>query len=349
MDTRLATTHGTRRRLLATIVAVVIVVPLAATSTTLASSAACRVTNLDTGSVQDGLQAAVDAATAGHRLTVEGTCHGTTIIAKDLVITGIEAESLDRPTLDGDGLGTVVTVLGVAVTIEGLTIEGGVMPWTTKVDGGGIKNKRGTLTLRDVTVRGNKARRGSGIFNTGTLSLDAGSRISSNANRGSGFGAGVYNQGTLAMNGASSISENDARNGSGVYLDRGTLTMNDHSAITDNEWNGLYARRGTVVMNGHSSIRGTALGGGVRLREDSALTMNGSSTIAGNHSTNNAGGVWVHDGSTLTMNDAATITRNTGGAGIYVYGGTLVGVICAPKANANVFDNTPDDCEPRSP
>jgi hypothetical protein len=54
------------------------------------------------------------------------------------------------------------------------------------------------------------------------------------------------------------------------------------------------------------------------------------------------------------MNDSATITGNTAdlddprvslGGGIWSYRGTLRGVTCAPHANANVFDNSPDDCD----
>jgi hypothetical protein len=55
----------------------------------------------------------------------------------------------------------------------------------------------------------------------------------------------------------------------------------------------------------------------------------------------------------LTMNDSATITRNTAfanvrprGGGVRDGGGRLVGVICGPNANANVFDNSPVDCYP---
>jgi hypothetical protein len=104
-------------------------------------------------------------------------------------------------------------------------------------------------------------------------------------------------------------------------------------------------------MNDHSSIRDNTHSGGVGLYEGSSLTMNDSSTITGNRGIV-AGGVMVEDGSVLTMRDSATITRNTsdarlrpGSGGVYA-AGTLRGVICAPNANANVFDNSPDDCYP---
>ena len=144
MDTRLTTTRSTWPRLLAAIVAVLIAVMQAAVAPTLAASAACRVTNLDTAMVEDALQAAVDAASAGQHLTVEGTCHGTTVIDKDLVITGIETGSSGRPTLDGDGEGTVVRVLRLlTVTIEDLTIEHGAASASRYGRiGGGIRTGR---------------------------------------------------------------------------------------------------------------------------------------------------------------------------------------------------------------
>jgi hypothetical protein len=55
------------------------------------------------------------------------------------------------------------------------------------------------------------------------------------------------------------------------------------------------------------------------------------------------------------MNDSATITDNAArwspGGGVWVSsdGGTLVGVVCAPKRDANVFGNSPDDCHQRQP
>ena len=50
------------------------------------------------------------------------------------------------------------------------------------------------------------------------------------------------------------------------------------------------------------------------------------------------------------MRDSATITQNiadSAGGGVYSYRGDLVGVICAPNANANVFDNSLNDCRAR--
>jgi hypothetical protein len=340
MDTRLSTTRVTWLLLLAAVVALALVMALGATSASAGSPTDCRVRNTDTGETYTALQAAVDTASAGHRLTVEGTCHGTTVIGKDLVISGIGTETSGQPTLDGDRLDSVVTVVRVVVTLEDLTIEHGGSSLSGR-NGGGLANRMGTVTLRDVIVRDNSGRPpgGGGILNTGRLTLAGASRVSDR----------VYNRGTLTMNGASSISQSGSV---GLDLRGGTLTMNDRSSIRDNGKSGVRAWGGTIVMNDRSSIRGHRHGGGVRLY-DASLTMNDSSIIKGNRALMEGGAVAMDEGSALTMNDSATITANAAdlgssshdfhGGGVYSYrGGTLVGVTCGP--GGNVYGNTPDDC-----
>ena len=156
VGSRRAPASWRRSSLIATSVALV-VLACSGCSRTSAASTDCLVTNVRHGQTFTALQAAVDAASPGQRLTVEGTCHGTTVIGKDLVISGIETEGAGPPILDADGSGSVVTVLGVVVAIEDLTITGGDTTGNKKY-GGGLTNRAGTLTLRDVIVRDNKTR-----------------------------------------------------------------------------------------------------------------------------------------------------------------------------------------------
>jgi nitrous oxidase accessory protein NosD len=116
------------------------------------------VTSLDTGVTKASLQKAHNAAKAGQRLTLRGTCTGVTTLRKSLTISGIRTKPSGKPILDAKLNGTVVTVQpGVKVTMRGLTIRGGAMPGL----GGGINNA-GTLVLRDVIVRSNTAMAGAG-------------------------------------------------------------------------------------------------------------------------------------------------------------------------------------------
>ena len=203
------------------------------------------------------LQAAVNVASPGDRLTVKGTCHGITTIDRDLRITGIRTATSGQPTLDGDDAGGVVEVRysGLTVTVKTLSIMDGRGTF-----GGGIVN-RGTLVLRDVVGRGNRAgaaggprrrrrsgerrfprpvrrradhrtnaskSQGGGVVNYGVLTLNDSSSIS--GDRATSNGGGAYNGGTLTLNGSATISSNDAYNGAGVDNWR-TLTLNGSAKI----------------------------------------------------------------------------------------------------------------------
>ena len=132
---------------------------------------------------------------------MEGTCHGSAFIDRNLVIKGVKTSRRGKPILDGDGKARVLTIkAGVRVTVQGLTVQGGRasrVPY-----GGGIVN-RGTVMVRNVGVRHNQATfRGGGIFNEGTIRMTGSTRIKRNAIAGDtseGGGAGVYNTGGLVL------------------------------------------------------------------------------------------------------------------------------------------------------
>jgi hypothetical protein len=126
--------------------------------------------------------------------------------------------------------------------------------------------------------------------------------------------------------------------------------MNDRSSIRDNAGTGLSVAKGSALtMNDSSSVTGNR-DGGATVYASSVFTMHDSSTVSHNRAHVGVGGVNTWD-SVLIMNDASTITRTTTDptrsrwpGGLDSEGDRLVGVICAPKANANVYDNSPDDC-----
>ena len=177
----------------------------------------CRVRNSETGRTRTSLQKAVDAARAGDRLTVRGICRGLSTVGKDLTISGIRPKGSGEPTLAGMDRGTVLRVrTGLSVKIENLTIRGGAGD-----QGGGIIN-RGTLTLRSVVVRGNRATgAGGGIVNSGRLVLAGASSVRGNTSRAKG--GGIVNSGTLTMAQGSSVSGNTSALPGGGVANRGTL------------------------------------------------------------------------------------------------------------------------------
>jgi hypothetical protein len=293
---------------------------LAAAPAAAASPTACRVRNLDTGVTKNSLQKAHNAAKAGQRLTVRGTCVGVTTLRKSLTITGITTATSGKPILDAKLNGTVVTVMNsVKLTLKALTIRNGATPWY----GGGINNSGGTtLVLRDVIVRGNTASSGGGIHNMGSLTLNGSSSIRGNT---AGNGAGVVNVwGTLTMNGSSSIRGNTAQATSG----------------------GVWNSEATLRMNGSSSIQGNTaqVAGGVE-NGKATLVMRDSSSIKANTAANHAAGVM--NSGLLRMRGSAIITLNVTpgpGGGVYNDGGAFDGVRCEGEPPENVYANMPDDC-----
>jgi hypothetical protein len=385
MDTRLTATRRIWRSLIAASVAPALVMALGATSVSAASPTACRVQNTDTGRSYQALQAAVDAASTGDRLTISGVCHGLTIIDKGLMIEGRDHRRRGRPILDGEHRTRVLRIApGAHVVIRALVASvsrvevARRLRTTTEVDsaavapargyrfrtgaGAGIYN-RGSLTLRDVVVRRNCAvYGGGGIFNVGTLRVLGSSLITLNRMQGDD-GGGIFNAGIATLAGSTAIRHNHM---SGVR-NTGTFTMNGSSSIRGHTGPGCCAaggvdnvyRRAIFVMNDRSSIRGNgneyAIAGGVFSFEGATLVMNDRSSIRGNRG--EAGGVYSDFMTTLRLSGSSVIRDNHSSweppmapGGIYADDtSTVLGVRCAPRRNANVFDNTPNECEIEKP
>src|SRR4051794_33902296 len=86
-----------------------VVVGLTATGLAAAAPAAsaagrtCLVVDTNTNTSSTSLQDAVNAAAAGDKLFVKGTCTGGTSIDKDLTVTGQSNGGTKTATLDGGG------------------------------------------------------------------------------------------------------------------------------------------------------------------------------------------------------------------------------------------------------
>ena len=331
MDTRLTTTHW--RLLLATVMALTMVMALEATSATAAKSAACSITNTDTGRPFPRLQQAADAAKPGAHLVVRGTCHGGTVIGANLAIEGIRTAET-RPLLAGDHRGVVLTVRrGATVTVSDLAIEGGRGHFR---EGGpekpynwpaGVLNN-GNLTLRSVIVKEN---RGIGIENTGRLRLKG--RTLVRENESSGQAEGIHNTGTVWLNGTASVRSPDEIVNDGILvmngaswirylrnsgsatlkdasratkvLNRGTLTLGDQSRIAGLSGTSFLVgvdNFGTLILNDASGIVHGYVG--VQNWPGSKTVMNGSSVIR-----DHEGGA-VRNSGTLVLNGSSSIRDN---------------------------------------
>ena len=154
---------------------------------------------------------------------------------------------------------------------------------------------------------------------------------------------GVFN---IASDGSLTLGENitltgtnATGNGGAVYVNGGTFTMENGSAITGGQaayGGGVYVAGGNFIMEGNSiitesSATGTTASGGAVYVAGGTFTMNGTAILQGNTATTHGGGVHILSGGTFIMNGGTidgTIGGTAGntaenGGGVFVSGGTF--------------------------
>ena len=196
---------------------------------------------------------------------------------------------------------------GRTVTISGLSIINGYA-----VDGGGIWNNHGTLTINNSTLSGNSATAfGGGIYNFG----DYGSAILTinnstlSGNSTDSIGGGICNHGfagsaTLTINN-STLSGNSANSGAGIY-NRGfsgsvTLTISNS----------------TLSSNSASSVGGGIVNDGTS--SGSATLSIRNSTLSGNSSTYSGGGIYNYGHSGNATLEIGNTILKTGASGENIF------------------------------
>jgi hypothetical protein len=214
----------------------------------------------------DKLQAAISHAAPGSTLIVRGRCVGLFHFDKALTIIGRPTADVPYATLDGDGLGVVLTLRG-----------------------------EGRVELRDLKITdGRGASRGSGIRNRARLILSGHTRVTDNR------GIGVWTRGLLKLRDHAVVSRNSAPGpvnvSGGIYNARGVTKLLDSSVVRDNvAWNG----GGLFIFNGHLLMRGSAavtrnlaknIGGGVL--SEARITLRGSARVTGNKARTASGGIY---------------------------------------------------------
>jgi hypothetical protein len=93
---------------------------------------------------------------------------GGPLVLTDPATTTIVGPGATRLTIKGDGKSRVFDIKGGSLAISGVTVTGGN---AHRGNGGGIRNDGGTLWIDDVVLRGNRARKGGGLFNDGVTTL----------------------------------------------------------------------------------------------------------------------------------------------------------------------------------
>jgi predicted outer membrane repeat protein len=254
------------------------------------------------------LQTKINGAPAGSTLVVSGTCHGPIAIHKNLTLKGHPGA-----TLDGDQLGSTVTISGATlVHLTSLTVTGGYA-----TAGGGIQQQLGRLVLLHVTVTGNQAGgdssvRGGGVYSTGTLSLVDSSVVDNAVFAGDSVktsvgGGGIYTVGPLAItrstvsgNTATATSSGDnasaaaagvASTGPLVQITSSHVDGNRATSSADQQSSAEAGGMFVLAPSGHVAITGSTFDG----------------TVATAHSTNGA----VAEGGALFLAGARTTISNS--------------------------------------
>jgi len=236
------------------------------------------------------------------------------------IVTSIAIIGSGAPILDAGGLGRgFIIQQGAAVTISGLTVQGG--------SGGGINNVSGDLSLVGCLIRNN---RGGGILNDGTLALSS-TTISGNTTTSAG--GGVFNQlGTMTMDN-SAIQNNTAYEGGGVY-NLATMTMTNSSVNYNRAQGGMGGgienRHAHLTMTNGSAILGNTAasgdGGGVYNDVSSVVTLDNSAIggmgADGNTASGSGGGIFNTGTGTVTLQNHSRVTGNgASGTAIHQQGG----------------------------
>jgi hypothetical protein len=280
---------------------------------------------------------------------------GELVIDKNIIINGPGPNSLGVFQSLQTSSRIFHVMPGSSVTISGLAVSGGD---GGEQGGGGILNDHATLTIRDTTVRGNRAYyAGGGIYNdpsnggSATLTI-TNSIVSDNVagfsdiGGGGGEGGGIYNgysAGTLMITN-SSVSDNyagvpdpfPAGNGGGIS-NYGTLTITNSTIDSNQVWlegGGIY-NWGTLTVT-NSTISGNGAtgqhdgqpwghGGGIL----GTVTLI-NSTLSGNYASLSGGGI---DGGGAIKN--STISGN-GNGGISTGGIEIGNTILNNNSGANI-------------
>lgn len=267
------------------------------------------------------------------RLTIDGPASPSITIDGGGQVRVMEVASRANLNLDGltianggQGPGAGILSYGTLNIIDG-TISGnnaysGIRGY---VNGGGIYNNNGTLTITDSSFSDNVATVGGGIYNTGTLTVTS-STFSGNRNRGTSpanrlrVGAGIYNDGgTVAVSGGIFFSNGGSYFGGGIANGSGNLTVTNSTFSANSAINGGGIENSgtlTVTNSTFSGNRGISGGG---IANFGTLTVT-NSTYAANFAQEGSG---IFDQGTLTVTNS-TFSDNTGSLLSFSTGSAIV-------------------------
>ena len=268
-------------------------------------------------SLREAIEAAntnltVDACPAGNAVitdTITFALSGTIALGSELLITGGGPLLIDgggQVRLDGRYQTRILHAQASAdLALLGLELVHGWIHYSAD-GGGGLWNEDGRVRLADCRVLDNLADSGSGIYNSGVLTVTH-SLLSGNGEDSYHVGGALANNGTTWVS-HSTLAFNWAGEGGGALYNNGTLYL-DNSRILSNasqEGGGGIASMGTMAVE-NSAIAGNLAmgynsGGGGGMQTGSSQVDITNSLIVGNLTFAGFGGGLLAGGNTQVSN-----------------------------------------------
>ena len=271
------------------------------------------------------------ASSGDYELTAEYTGdsssgNGLPAITSQITIEGNGATI--RRVSDSDNFRIFAIGSDGDLDLEGVIVSGG----QTQLDGGGIFNSQGNLTLTDSEIINNTALYGAGIaaHNNATIEI-IDTHISGNASGYGGGGIYVISNSTVEVT-DSVIDSNTATfgPGGGIYVSQGEVdlirsTLDGNAAL---DGGGIYSSSGTLTLsnstvsgNSATNIGSNGGGGGGIFNYEGDMTLT-SSTISGNTATVEGGGILNLGNLMLTGSIVAgnTVTESSDAASTNISG-----------------------------
>ena len=189
----------------------------------------------------------------------------------------------------------------IEIDLDGHTIDGCIHQvfW----------NEKGTMTIKNGTIKNAVSNIGGAINNRGTMHLEDVVITDCIANQG----GGILNYGTLTMTGGA-IKNCKAGRGGGINIS---------SAF------GTAEISGTTIENNKSTTNG---GGGISNK--ASLILKGTVTVMGNSASDNSGGIY-HNGKALNIQGKITVKENKPD-NLYLYNGKKIKVTGTLDNNSHI-------------
>jgi hypothetical protein len=242
-------------------------------------------------------------------------------ITDDLTLRGLGDRPLfpgfapNQTTIGSENVripGPIFQVVGATVTFSDVVISGGAA-----LQGGGLFNDGGNVTLVGCGLVGSQTNQGGGLFSAGGNVTFVDSAIGGNF---ACQGGGIYvAAGTVTLRN-SQIVTNESGQGGGIYVAGGAVTMTN-SLIAGNVANSWFCGPGAegggiYVANGSLSINNCTLES--NLAESSSDALGGAIYVAG-------GSVAIEHHNSFRANQALGFSPSSAGIGgaVYIAGGSV--------------------------